>query len=93
MTVHVVAIHVPARRDPSQGPYAVIADLEVDAVESYEFKVTPLGYPGEDLSVVSSERSFVDRFRDTLSVTWDVERLIGLAIQQGSVHLPQVIAA
>ena len=92
--VNVVAIHLPRDSERASGAFDVVVDLDVRGqMESYTFHVSPLGMPGEDISIVESELAFVDRFRSTLHVTRDVERLVGQAVHVGHVHLPQVVAA
>ena len=68
--------------------------LEVHGATTwYSFEVVSLGMPGADLRLIQADPEMVEQFRDRQIVIHQVRRLVGQAVQRGSVHLPQLIAA
>jgi hypothetical protein len=94
MNIRAVAIQIPAGASDTTAPFEAKIQLEIDGREEwFTFSVTPLGMPGSDVQLLEAESDFVSRFRDHRGIARHIRRLVGQAVRQGAVHLPQLIAA
>ena len=94
MKIQVLTILLPSDAPDPSGSSEVRVLLDIDGDEVwFTFQVTPLNVPGASTHLISAGAVFLERFRQNRRVTHHVRRLVGQAVHEGRVHLPQLIAA
>lgn len=94
MNVSVIDIQVPAGSLDAGTPIEVGVRLRVDGEElDYCFVVKPFSVGADSHPLVQPDRRLYDQFRHHQVAIGQVCQLVGQAVESGSVHLPQRIAA
>lgn len=94
MSIRVLAIQLPSTAADPASSFTVRVHLDVEGEsEWFTFSIEPLGMPGSDARLIVANQPFLDRFRDHRKAIHHVRRLVGQAVHEGGVHLPQLIAA
>ncbi len=94
MILSVIDIQVPAGAASAGSPVDVQVCLAIDGDKgTYTFTVKPFPIGTELHRLVQPDRRLYDRFRDHQVAISQVCQLVGQAVQDGAVHLPQRIAA
>ena len=94
MNVSVTDIQVPAGGLAAGVPMDVVVKLIVDGEEfEYSFVVKQFAVGAGSHPLVQPDRRLYDQFRNHQVAIGQVCQLVGQAVEAGSVHLPQRIAA
>lgn len=94
MNVSVIQIVVPPGATDPREVVVVRVLLSVDDEEAWhDFTVRPFAVGGDIRRLVQPDPALYGRFRTQQTTVHRVSKLVGQAVEHGSVHLPQRIAA
>ena len=95
MNVSVIEIDVPGGAE-NAGPGAVHARVlvDIDGQQTwYSLRVEPFLLPESDARLVVAGPELLERFRSHQRTMHRIQQLVGRAVRQAPVHLPQLVAA
>ncbi len=94
MNVKVLDIQVPAEASDPNASFPVLVLVEIEGASSwFTFKLEPFSIPGTSARIVQADPAMYDRLPTRHRVVHHVCQLVGRAARNGSVNLPQLIAA